>query len=371
MSVTAEGVMSKSWMIYGAYGFTGALAARVAKRRGERPLLAGRNREALEKLGRELDLPIRVFELSSVDAVTRQLADVSAILCCAGPFKRTVEMVLPACEKTGTHYIDITGELDVLEWVHERSDRFRRAKIVALPGAGFDVVPSDCLAARLARELPDAHTLRLGFKSNHGKMGPGTAKTMFDALLHGARGRRDGQIAPIPDSEMVARFAFEGSHEEPAVAVSWGDVSTAYHSTGIPNIQCFIGLDEKAIRGVKNMPRMKKVLGQPFVQKLVEKQIERFVKGPNESERRSGRMFLVGEVVGPDGLARTRVTLPDGAVLTSETAVTCTLRILRGEVKPGAQTPSRAFGAGFLEELADVKIETLRAPYVASTSIAH
>lgn len=363
--------MSKPWMIYGAYGFTGALAARVAKARGERPILAGRNVQALEALGRELDLPVRVFELTSVEAVARQLEGVGAVLCCAGPFKRTVEIVLPACEKTGTHYIDITGELDVLEWVHARSERYRRAKIVALPGAGFDVVPSDCLAARLARELPDAHTLRLAFKSSHGKMGPGTAKTMFDALIHGARCRREGAIVPIPERDMVARFAFEGSREEAAVAVSWGDVSTAFYSTGIPNIECFIGLDENAIRGVKRMPKLKKVLGHPFVQKVVEKQIERFVKGPSEMARRTGRMYLVGEVISKDGLVRMRATLPDGSVLTSETAVTCTLRVLRGDVKPGAQTPSLAFGPSFLEELPDVKIEKLRAPQTKPISLQH
>jgi short subunit dehydrogenase-like uncharacterized protein len=363
--------MSKSWMIYGANGFTGALAARVAKARGERPILAGRNAAALEKLGRELDLPVAVFELASVEAVARQLTDVAAVLCCAGPFKRTTEVVLLACEQTGTHYIDITGELDVLEWVHARSDRVRRANIVAMPGAGFDVVPSDCLAARLASELPNAHTLRLGFKSSHGKMGPGTAKTMFDALIHGARCRRDGKIVAVPERDLVARFAFEGEREEPAVAVSWGDVSTAFYSTGIPNIECFIGLDESAIQGVKRMPRMKKVLGHPLLQKFVEKQIDRFIKGPNEHERRMGRMFLVGEVLSPRGLARIRVTLPDGAVLTSETAVTCTLRILNGEVKPGAQTPSRAFGSSFLETLPDVRIDTLRAPAASPVALSH
>lgn len=347
----------RSWMIYGANGFTGALAARVGKARGEQPILAGRNAEALSRLGKELDLPVRVFDLSSGDEVARHLVDVGAVLCCAGPFKRTSEVMLAACEKSHTHYIDITGELDVFEWVHARSERWKTAGIVALPGAGFDVVPSDCLAAMLKRDRPGATRLRLGFKSSHGKMGPGTGKTMYDALVNGARVRREGKVVAMPSRDMVARFAFEGGREESAVAVSWGDVSTAYHSTGIPDIECFIGLPENAIDGVKRMPKAQKLLAHPFVQKMVERQIDRFVKGPTERERKTGHMFLVGEARDASGTTTRRMVLPDGSEFTADAAVEITLRVLRGEVAPGAQTPSLAFGADFVTGLRGVQVD--------------
>jgi short subunit dehydrogenase-like uncharacterized protein len=350
-----------SWMIYGANGFTGTLAAKVAVARGERPILAGRNAEALDKLGRELDLPVRVFDLSSAEMAARELSDVGVVLCCAGPFKRTAEQMLAACEISGTHYVDITGELDVFEWVHARSERWQKAGIVALPGAGFDVVPSDCLAAMLKRDQPDATRLRIGFKSSHGKMGPGTGKTMYDALIHGARVRRKGSVVSMPSDEMVARFRFEGAREEPAVGVSWGDVSTAYYSTGIPDIECFIGLPANAIDGVKRMPKAKKLLGHPLVQRQVEKLIERFVKGPSEEERRTGHMFLVGEAEGPNGRAKKRMVLPDGSIFTAEAAVEISLRVLAGEVAPGAQTPSMAFGPDFVTTLKNVRVEALPA----------
>jgi len=349
----------QAWLIYGAYGFTGALAAKVAKARGERPILAGRDEKALRKLGKELDLPVRVFDLTTPAAIAAELSDVGAVLCCAGPFKRTAELMLAACEKTHTHYVDITGELDVFEWVHERDQRWKQAAIVALPGAGFDVVPSDCMAAMLKRERPDATRLRLGFKSSHGKMGPGTGKTMYDALVHGARVRRNGKVVSMPRAEMVAQFAFEGTRLESAVAVSWGDVSTAYHSTGIPDIECFVGLPENAIDGVKRMPELRKLLGHPRVQKLVEKLIVRFVKGPTESERQTGHMFLVGEAEGPGGVTQKRMVLPDGSVFTAQAAVEITLRILRGEVPAGAKTPAQAFGADFVAGLPNVTIEAL------------
>lgn len=350
---------NKTWMIYGANGFTGALAARVAKARGERPILAGRNREALTKLGRELDLEVRVFDLTNPEAVASELSGVRAVLGCAGPFKRTAETLLEACEKSRSHYIDITGELDVFEWVHARSARWKKAGIVALPGAGFDVVPSDCMAAMLKRDRPDATRLRLGFKSSHGKMGPGTGKTMYDALVNGARVRRGGKVVAMPSREMVARFAFDGEREESAVAVSWGDVSTAYYSTGIPDIECFVSLPRSAIDGVKRMPSARKVLGHPFVQRLVEKQIERFVKGPSERERKTGHMFLVGEAQGRNGTARRRMVLPDGSEFTADAAVDISMRILAGEVAPGAHTPSSAFGPDFITGLKGVHLDAL------------
>lgn len=350
---------TRAFMIYGAYGFTGALCAQVAKARGEKPILAGRDEKALRAIAEPLGLPFRVFQLSTPDQVATQLADIEVVLCCAGPFKRTAELMLSACEKTRTHYVDITGELDVFEWVHDRGARWKKAGIVALPGAGFDVVPSDCLAALLKRERPDATRLRLGFKSSHGKMGPGTGKTMYDALVNGARVRRKGKVVPMPSDEMVARFPFEGARLEPAVAVSWGDVSTAFHSTGISDIECFVGLPENAIDGVKRMPKLRRVLGHPRVQRLMERQIDRFVKGPSDAERKTGHMFLVGEAEGPSGITRKRMVLPDGSVFTAQAAVEIALRVQRGEVPAGAQTPALAFGADFATSLPNVRLEAL------------
>ncbi len=359
----------KQWMIYGANGFTGALAARDARARGERPVLAGRHRAALESLGDALGLPVRVFDLADAAAMRAALMDITAVLCCAGPFRHTTSLLLPACAAAGVHYVDITGELDVFEWVHARDGSLREAGIVALPGAGFDVVPSDCLAAQLARELPDARDLRIAFKSSHGKMGPGTAKTMLDALVSGARVRRDGHVVHAAETAMTARFAFEDERYEDAVAVSWGDVCTAYVSTGIPNISCFVGLDARAVSGVRRMPALRPLLARPLTTRLIEGLIARLVKGPSAREREAGRMFLVAEARGPSGAAQRRMTLPDGSLFTAQAAVECTLRVARGEVAPGAQTPSRAFGADFVSKLPGVAVQT--SAHALSPAAAH
>lgn len=60
-----------SWLIYGANGYTGELIAREAARRGLKPVLAGRGREDIEALARELELEARTFALDDAEALTR------------------------------------------------------------------------------------------------------------------------------------------------------------------------------------------------------------------------------------------------------------------------------------------------------------
>ena len=357
---SANNGASGSWMIYGANGYSGELAARLAVSRGLSPILAGRNREAVERLGQELGLPVRVFSLDSEADTRTHLRDVAAVLHCAGPFSRTSAPMLEACIETGTHYLDITGELDVFEAIHNQNERIATASIVALPGTGFDVVPSDCLAAKLKRAVPGADSLSIGFRSSHGKGGPGTMKTMFEGMAKGARVRRDGKIV-LKTEQMVKSFPFIDDKEQPAVALSWGDVATAYRSTGIPNIECFIGVPKQQIKGMQPSPGVRRVLSLPLVQKYGQKAIGRLVKGPTEDERRGGHMYLVGEVSAPDGSRkRMRLTLPDGSEFTAAAALACVERVLAGDVPAGAQTPATAFGADFVDSLEGVKVEELR-----------
>ena len=148
-----------SWMIYGANGYTGSLIAREAVVRGTRPVLAGRNESEISKLAAELDLEFRVFGLDDASVLKESISGMQVILHCAGPFSVTSEPMITACLQAGAHYLDITGEISVFEQAHRLDEQARRADIVLLPGAGFDVVPSDCLAASLVRQLPAATSL--------------------------------------------------------------------------------------------------------------------------------------------------------------------------------------------------------------------
>ena len=164
------------WMIYGANGYTGTLLAHAAAARGLKPVLAGRNTRAITQLGESLGLPHQCFDLHDQQALQQTLADHRVILNCAGPFSATSQPLIDACLATGCHYLDITGEIDAFVAAQARQTDAEQANIVICPGVGFDVIPTDCIAARLKQELPDADRLALGFDSRSA-LSPGTAKT--------------------------------------------------------------------------------------------------------------------------------------------------------------------------------------------------
>ncbi|HTE53490.1 MAG TPA: hypothetical protein VK698_21695 [Kofleriaceae bacterium] len=353
---------ASDWMIYGANGYTGELVAEEAVARGMRPILAGRRAEVLAPIAARLGLEHRVFELSSGEEVARQLggptAGVRALLLCAGPFSRTSAPAVDGCLAAGVHYLDITGEIGVFEACHARGDEAARAGCVVLPGVGFDVVPSDCLAASLAAALPGATELALAF---HGAASPskGTAKTMLEGIPHGGAIRRDGVITEVPLGWKTAEIPFHDSTRL-AVTIPWGDVSTAYYSTHIPNIEVYMAQPPKMIRAMKMARPFRRVLGLGAVQRFAARRIDARVQGPDAAMRASARSELWGRV--RDGSGREvegTLTTPEGYRLTVLSSLASVERLLAGGVAPGAHTPSTAFGADFVAEIEGC---TLRVP---------
>ena len=176
----------KQWMIYGANGYTGELIAREAVNQGLKPILAGRSADKLIPLAEELGLESRAFSLDDVGHLTGELEGMDLVLHCAGPFSATAPPMIKACIASGTHYLDITGEIGVFEHAFTQHWMANEAGVVVCPGVGFDVIPTDCIAAYLIEALPDATHLALGFDSRSG-MSPGTAKSSIEGLAAAAR----------------------------------------------------------------------------------------------------------------------------------------------------------------------------------------
>ncbi|MES2963165.1 MAG: saccharopine dehydrogenase NADP-binding domain-containing protein [Bdellovibrionota bacterium] len=343
------------WMIYGANGYTGSLIAREAKRRGLTPILAGRNREACETLGAQLGLQVRVFACASSEEIAGNLAGVSLVLHCAGPFSATSRPMLEACLATKTNYLDITGEISVFENIHSQDARIREAGIVAIPGAGFDVVPTDGVAAMLKQKVPDAVKLALGF-AGFTSISAGTAKTMIEGLGADGAIRRDGKIVSVPSAYKTRKIRFNKS-ERFAMTIPWGDVSTAFHSTGIPNIEVYMATSAGAARMAKASGLLKPLLASALAQSLLKKLAGKFISGPNEAERTTGRMSIWGEAVNAKGeTLELRLSTPESYQLTVLTTLASVAKVLAGEVAPGAWTPSKAFGAEFVLSIDGVQL---------------
>lgn len=345
------------WMIYGAYGYTGELVAREAARRGFEPLLAGRRAQPLQELADELGLPRRRIDLADAADLRAALDGVGAVLHCAGPFVRTSRPMIEACLATGTHYLDITGEIEVLESLLRRGEAARRAGVVLLPGVGFDVVPTDCLAARLAAALPGSTHLTLAFTADRGEWSRGTLQTMIEALPHLGAERLDGRIVARPPAFDVRQIDFSCGRRW-AMTIPWGDVSTAFHTTAIPNIRVYQGMPRSLIRRSRRARALLPLLGVTPVKRALQWWIRRTVTGPGEERRRAARVYLWGEVGNAAGdRSAAMMETPEAYTLTAETAVECALRVLGGAVEPGAWTPAKAFGADFITRFEGVSTE--------------
>jgi short subunit dehydrogenase-like uncharacterized protein len=340
---------ASNWLLYGANGYTGQLIADEAHRRGMRPILAGRSEEKVRPIGERLGLDWRAFALDSADEVAAKLDGLAAILLAAGPFSTTSRPVVDACLRTGTHYLDITGEIEVFERVHARDGEARDRGCVLLPGVGFDVVPSDCLAASLREALPNATHLELAFHAGGGPSA-GTAKTALENMHRGGAIRRDGRIEHVPAAWATRVVGFRDRPRH-AVSIPWGDVSTAYYSTRIPNIVVYMAMPRNSARLMKLARPFLPLAGAPPVQRALKALVERRVKGPDAEERRTARAQLWGRVSSPDGgSAEGTLVTPEGYGLTARTAVESLRRVLEGKTAPGALTPSMAFGKGFITE---------------------
>ena len=341
-------------LVYGANGYTGELVAEEAVRRGLRPILAGRNADAVGALARRLDLESRVFGLDDPAALAQGLAGTAAVLHCAGPFILTSKPMVAACLASGAHYLDITGEIAVFESIQRRGDEARQAGVALLPGVGFDVVPTDCLAARLAAALPDASHLDLAFTHEGGSTSRGTMKTMIESLPHAGAERKDGRIVAVPMAMDARKFDFTCGGRW-AMTIPWGDVSTAFHTTGIPNIRVYSGAPPAAIKRMRRMRPLLPVAGLKPVKRTLQWWIGRTVTGPDEEVRQTARVYLWGEVRNEAGEAkRATMETPEGYAFTAAASVECARRVLDGAVEPGAWTPARAFGPELAFELPGV-----------------
>jgi short subunit dehydrogenase-like uncharacterized protein len=337
-------------MIYGANGYTGELIAREAASRGMKPLLAGRTAAKLEPLAASLGLQARVFDLGDAATTARGVAGIALVLHCAGPFSATAAPMITACLATHAHYLDITGEIGVFEHAQTLGAAARAAGIVICPGVGFDVIPTDCIAAALKAALPDATHLALGFDSRS-NFSPGTAKTSIEGLAQGGKVRRDGRIISVQIAYKTRRIDF-GDGDKLAMTIPWGDISTAYATTGIPNIEVYIPGSPAMVARARRANWIKWLLGMGVVQSFIKRRIEKKVKGPSATERDAQPSYVWGEVTNARGDKRTaRIKTANGYSLTVTGALAVAEHLLAHDVPGGTYTPAKLIGPDLVTRL--------------------
>lgn len=359
------------WLLYGAYGYTGRLIAGEALAQGHRPILAGRRVEALRALATGLaegsatpgPLECRAFSLDDPDAVREGLSGVDAVLSAAGPFVHTAPPLLEACLETRTHYLDVTGEVSVFEAQFELDARARERGVAIMPGVGLDVIPTDAVAALLKQRLPSANRLELALHSPGG-LSSGTLRTVLEHVPGGLMVRRDGELRRVsPAGRELRRWIEMGPPpgSGPMAAVlggrkrvapyTWGDLATAYRTTGIGNITCYMVTSRwTALLLPVVVPLLRAVFSVRPVRRLAQRTLAGKSTGPSAERRRTGRVRVWGRVEDVDGgFSEAVLELPESYRFTAEGGVRAMEELLRrtgagADGPSGTLTPAGTFG---------------------------
>lgn len=325
--------MSGRLLIYGATGYTGRLVAERAVQIGLDVTVAGRDAGKVRELAGVLGVASRVFDVDDVDAVRSALQDVDCVLNVAGPFRHTARQLMDAAIEAGVHYLDTTAEFETFALAESKDAEASRAGVMVMSGTGWDVVPSDSLALHTARRVPDAEKLTIALRVTGG-FSRGSLASSAGIEDLGTLVRRSGELTRL-DAGATRSFDF-GNGPEDCVPVPMGDLITGLRSTGIGNIEVFLGTDA----------------GFPDVDDAS--------AGPTADERNQGRYLALVEVTGRNGqVARSLIDTPTGYTFTQLSSVEIARRVLDGQFTAGFQSPASAYGPELATGIADTTIVDL------------
>jgi len=355
-------------LIYGATGYTGRLIAGQLRHSRCHLVIAGRTPRRVQALAGELGVTGRAIALAGPQALDQAFDDVDVVINAASPFALTASRLIESCLRTKTHYLDITGELGVFRTAFGYDEAARKRGIMIMPGAGLGVVASDCLASHVAGLVANAKYLRIALLRPD-SFSRGTFRSAIGLANSRVSIRRNGRLMSLPVGRLQRAFDF-GNGEKESVAVSWPDVFTAYHSTGIRNIEAYFEADfaSRALyhlgAGVADTMQLNPV------KNLIDAIARAWPEGPPEVQRRAEKCVIVAEAEDSWRQVRSaRLTTPDGYSFTAEAASAIALRAARGDFLSGFQTPARVYGADLALEFKGTHREELRRPFSAHERI--
>jgi short subunit dehydrogenase-like uncharacterized protein len=339
-------------VVYGSYGYTGKLIVDELLRSKENVLLAGRDQSKLAEQSAQTNYPFEAVDLNDETTMEKLLRKATLVIHCAGPFQSTASQMIAACLKTQTHYLDITGEYSVFELLAGFDDAAKKSGIMVMPGTGFDVVPSDCLAVHLKNRLPDATHLQLAFTMSGGGLSRGTGRTMVEGLGYGGMIRSNGKLKPITLGSKTLDVQFcEGTRK--TMCIPWGDISTAWRSTQIPNIEVYTGLSASAIIGAKLSRPLNWLFRMQAVKTFLRNKVDARPSGPSEEKRQTGKSYLWGRAWNSSGKSvEARMKTLSGYALTGAASALIARKLIAAAPKSGYFTPAQYFGEGLIFEVA-------------------
>lgn len=336
-------------LLYGAYGYTGKLILdELLTTQVCRPLIVGRDVQKIEKLAESYKLDFDVAEVESFGELLKKHSSVDLVINAAGPYIYTAQEIAVSCVEVGVHYIDVTGEISVFNQLHALDKAARKAGVMLLPGTGFDVAPTDCLANALKKKMPDATHLELAFANVGAGASRGTLLTSVLSLETTTLIRAHGVLEPVAWKTQQREINF-GPFKRYCVAIPWGDLATAAISAGFENIKVFMPMKPKM---VIRLPLITTFLRIPLLKRLALRWVRQKVTGPTKELRDASQTHVVGKVWNKAGdKIEMRLQTANGYTFTAQCTAWVTQSILNGKLIAGYQTPSMAYGYNFIKEI--------------------
>ncbi len=357
-------IMNKTTiMLYGANGFTAGIMLPKLKVLSCKIILAGRNKEAIALIAKKYGYETRIFDLDHAQIVEKNLQDCGLLLNCAGPFTKTAWPLASACVKVRCHYFDITGELSVFQSLFSLNEAARAAKVSIIPGMGFDIVPSDCLAKMLAEQLPDASSIMIAISTKNTRASHGTMKTLFLNIGMMSLASRNGVgIEPVAKDDTHRNVTFNG-RTIMCMRAPLADLFCTPKSTGIEHVDTYLAMPKQFERIVPIVNIVRNLAQRPALNKLFAKAIELLPNGPTAAQQQKGCAYIYGEARTNDNrIARAQLRTHEPYVYTGDALIKGAERFLREGLACGFQTPSLAFGSHFAVEVdpASTRLEFIK-----------
>ena len=348
--------------IFGATGYTGRLCVAEAVRQGLPVRVAGRRADALDELAAEHAGASITTAVADVDdaASLQALAESSdVLLSTVGPYEQFGRPVVNAAISAATPYLDVTGELDFLNWVYAQSARAEQAGVSLAPALGYDGVPGDLLAKQAADALDgEVTTVRVAYFMEAARASAGTARSALGILSRGGAVWRDGRVCQEPAGIEQWQAPFPSPPgPSTAISVPFPEVATVGRSVGAELVRSYAvvpaGWVVPSIAGPAQ--RVTSFLSSTPVWGMLERAVDRLPDGPSDESRSRAKTVVIAEAAGRNGVAATRwARVADPYGVTAVIAVAAARRLADGDTASGVLTPSQVFDpATLLSQIAD------------------
>ena len=349
--------------ILGATGYTGRLCVAEAVRRGVPLRIAGRRREALDELAAEHEgaaVSTAVVDIEDREALAELASTSDVLLSTVGPYAQLGQAPVEAAITAGVPYLDVSGEVEFLDWVYKQADRARDAGARLAPGLGFDGVPGDLLASVAAEALGrPVHRARVAYAVEGGRFSAGTVRSILGVLGSGGAAWRNGRLSQEPAGIEHWHAPFPSPPgSSSTISVPFPEVVTLGRTLGAAEARAYLAVPAGATLSNAAGPaqRLTTLLSNTPVWSVLERAVDRLPEGPNEEQRRKSRTVVLAEVATEDGVSAMRwARVPDVYGTTAVIAVTGAQRLADGGGDPGVLTPSQVFDdpAAMLAEFAE------------------